>query len=316
MVRLMISQTVLPGKPSCIKAVRLTIPCVVGPYSNVSATLTLNGSWTRSNPNLADPNQPEQDLTLLPQTSIATSTANQDSGVFELDFNDPRYLPFEGAGAISRWRLELPTAIRPFDYDTITDVILHLSYSARDGGATLQEDGITSFKQAVNNGLTSALNDLKALLNQSGVTLSRLFSLRQEFSTEWNRLLFPDDGQPQTTTLNLNKRHFPKYLDYLWNDAATHPITLNIESVSMFLNPVPNNPVAAQDIEFTLNGATSMKSVPPGLIQFNTLAGLSGTAITNAAGVACTLSIGNGQLLPEEWKDLYVLTGYRVDVDR
>ena len=201
-----------------IKAVRLTIPCVVGPYTNVSATLTLTGSWTRRNTNLADTDQPLQDSTILPQTAIATSTANQDGGVFELNFNDPRYLPFEGAGAVSSWRLELPAAIRRFDYDTITDVILHLSYSARDGSATLQEDGVTSFKQAVNNWLTSSLNDLKALLNQSNVTLSRLFSLRQEFPTEWNRLLFPDDDQPQTTTLNLTKRHFPKYLDYLWNE--------------------------------------------------------------------------------------------------
>jgi hypothetical protein len=34
--------------------------------------------------------------------SIATSHAQNDSGMFELNFRDERYLPFEGAGAISR----------------------------------------------------------------------------------------------------------------------------------------------------------------------------------------------------------------------
>ncbi len=72
-------------------------------------------------------------------------------------------------------------------------MILHLSYSARDGGATLQDDEITSFKEAVTDGLTTALNDLRALLELSDVTLSRLFSLRHEFGAEWNRLLFPGE---------------------------------------------------------------------------------------------------------------------------
>ena len=40
-------------------------------------------------------------------------------------FNDPAYLPFEGAGAISIWSLKLPFAIRSFDYATISDVVLH-----------------------------------------------------------------------------------------------------------------------------------------------------------------------------------------------
>lgn len=40
--------------------------------------------------------------------SIATSGGQNDSGLFELNFRDERYLPFEGAGAISRWRIELP----------------------------------------------------------------------------------------------------------------------------------------------------------------------------------------------------------------
>ena len=45
----------------------------------------------------------------IPVKAIAASSAQNDSGVFELNFRDERYLPFEGAGAISEWSLELFT---------------------------------------------------------------------------------------------------------------------------------------------------------------------------------------------------------------
>jgi hypothetical protein len=75
----------------------------------------------------------EQESVPLGRTSsIATSSANNDGGAFELNFRDERYLPFAGAGAISRWTLELPKAFRAFDYGSITDVIVHLSYTAKN----------------------------------------------------------------------------------------------------------------------------------------------------------------------------------------
>ena len=297
-----------------IKSARISIPCVVGPYTNVSATLTLTESWTRRSPDLADPVQPERDATVVPQAAIATSSANEDGGSFELSFSDPRYLPFEGAGAISTWELELPSAIRSFDYDTITDVIIHLSYSARDGGAELQADGVTSFKQAVTDGLTFSLNDLKALLEQSEeALLSRLFSLRQEFATEWNRLLFPGEGQAQSVTINLNKRHFPKYLDQIWRDSSVEPITLSVDSAIVYLNPAPGHPIDPATVAFTVNDSAALASGPPGLIKFSALSGLTGNTIDNVAGLNVSLTINNGPLVPEEWKDMYILLSYRVD---
>lgn len=192
-----------------IKAVRVTIPCVAGPFTNVSATLRLTQSWTRREVPTDLSLAPEPDATVLPQTAIATSTGGGDTGMFELNFRDERYLPFEGAGAISTWRLELPQAIRLFDYNTISDVVIHLSYNARDGGESL--------KQEVSKQLIAALNNWKKLLT-SGATLARLFSLRQEFSGEWNRFFSPAADQPQEITLHLSKQHFPRYLDYVWED--------------------------------------------------------------------------------------------------
>lgn len=39
----------------------------------------------------------------------------------------------KGGGVISTWLLTMPKKIRPFDYNTISDVIFHISYTAEYG---------------------------------------------------------------------------------------------------------------------------------------------------------------------------------------
>ena len=99
--------------------------------------------------------------------SIATSTAQNDSGMFEVNFRDERYLPFEGAGSVSQWRLEMPRENNAFDFETISDVIFNLSYTSRDGAGPL--------RQAARN----------ALANELPQDALRLFSLKHEFPSEW-----------------------------------------------------------------------------------------------------------------------------------
>ena len=70
--------------------------------------------------------------------------------MFNLDFRDERYLPFEGAGAVSTWRLELPSLVRSFNYDTITDVILHMSYTGIDGDRTSAEKTVGGIAELCN----------------------------------------------------------------------------------------------------------------------------------------------------------------------
>ena len=65
--------------------------------------------------------------------AVATSTGQNDSGLFTLDYNDPRYLPFEYMGAVSRWRIELPREHNFFALHTVTDVVLRLGHTAREG---------------------------------------------------------------------------------------------------------------------------------------------------------------------------------------
>jgi hypothetical protein len=76
---------------------------------------------------------------------IAISKWNQDNGMFgAFDLNflfDDRYFPFEGTGAVSNWRLEMPQASNPdIDYAEIDDVVIHLRYTSKyDSGSFRKE---------------------------------------------------------------------------------------------------------------------------------------------------------------------------------
>lgn len=189
-----------------IKSVSLTLPCVVGPYATISCTLRLLKNSVRINTanvdngyprNIDDRGLPADDSRFIenniPVKAIAASNAQNDSGVFELSFRDERYLPFEGAGAVSEWSLELfsdlpsnnPDPGRPdfgkplrqFDYGTISDAILHVKYTAREDAGP--------FKNA-------AITHLRDYFHEDGATPSlRMFNLRQEFPTQWHRFLNP-----------------------------------------------------------------------------------------------------------------------------
>jgi hypothetical protein len=106
-------------------------------------------------------------------TTIATSAAQNDGGVFEFGFRDERYMPFEGAGAISRWELSLPTTVRVFDYQTISDVVLRISYTAL-ADATLR------------TAVDAAAGSVVAYLRSEGVP--RVFSLKHDFPDAWAKL--------------------------------------------------------------------------------------------------------------------------------
>jgi Tc toxin complex TcA C-terminal TcB-binding domain len=132
-----------------LKRVAIAIACVSGPYTTINCTLTLLSSKVRIRGDSA-PRSPEQPsdprfrYDSVAVQSVATSTGQNDSGLFELDFQDERYLPFEGAGAISRWRIDLPKETNAFDFATISDIVFELDYTARQGGASLGQAARTS----------------------------------------------------------------------------------------------------------------------------------------------------------------------------
>lgn len=190
-----------------IKSVRITIPAVAGPYTTLACTLRLLRSSIRRNASPVMPyarNLEGEDARFSDSfgaiQSIATSSGQNDAGLFELNFRDERYLPFEGAGVISRWQLEMPDRFRQFDYDAISDVILHISYTARDGGSVLRQEAEDHLTEAVN-----------ALVTGDGAPgLMQSVSARHHFPTVFHRFLHPeDDAEAQTMTLNIGSDRFP-----------------------------------------------------------------------------------------------------------
>ncbi|MEQ1566583.1 MAG: neuraminidase-like domain-containing protein [Myxococcota bacterium] len=176
-----------------IRSVRLTIPCVTGPFTNVSAKLTLLESWIRE-----EPAPGPAGLAAVPvrgTRSVAMSSAQGDAGVLDTAVGSERYLPFEGAGAVSRWRIELPSRFRPFDYRTITDVMITVAYEADDDGV---------LREAVEADTGTLMDALTA------GSLVRVLSLRQDASAVFQRLAY---GPPGTDVLlALDDRQFPLFL--------------------------------------------------------------------------------------------------------
>lgn len=181
-----------------IKTVSVSIPCVTGPYTGIHCTLSLHNSRVRIS-NLVGSSYEMTDATDArfkheygTIQSIATSHGQNDAGLFELDFSDERFLPFEGAGVISTWGIAMPQETNQFDFSTISDVILHIQYTARDGGANLAAAAQTH----VNNTLPT-----------SGVLL---LSIKHQFPTEWHRFLYPSqEGADQELKLVLAREHYP-----------------------------------------------------------------------------------------------------------
>lgn len=189
-----------------IKSVSISIPCVAGPYTTVAAKLTLNKNSIRKSA-LSTPTTYKSQMDSLDPTyistyfmggqSIATSSAQNDSGMFELNFKDERYLPFEGAGVISEWTLEIPSEFAQFDINSISDVIMHINYTAKyDGG----------LKSIAN---TAVGNELAA--NNS--PMPRVFNLKQEFANEWNAYVtdIANNVSSPKLTINLDHGHFPQF---------------------------------------------------------------------------------------------------------
>ena len=288
-----------------IKSVSLTIPCISGPYTTVSCKLTMTKNSVRTNAtSLTDPSQYSRKLVngapaddprfrdaVGALQSIATSHAQNDSGLFELNFRDERYLPFEGAGAISLWHLELPAAVRQFDYDTISDVIIHLKYTARDGGDVLKTNAATSLNTKIN----------QMLVSTKDTGLMRIFSAKNDLATEWYRFLNPlNTTDDQVLTLSLDKTRFPLFVQGK---------TIKIKSVEL----------AADSTTTSINGilVTPAPSAPSpiNLTAKNIYGKMLSVAMTynNDPGTWLIKNpVANARLTGDTLKNMVIIVHYRV----
>ena len=138
---------------------------------------------------LAEPGDPRIVREYAATQAIATSSGQNDAGLHELSFSDARYLPFEFAGAVCRLRIELPQENNRFDLDTVSDLVIHLNYTAREGGDTLRR---------------AASEQAQRHLPGAGV---RFLDVRHDLPEEWARLR--RDRQGALLPLRLGREHFP-----------------------------------------------------------------------------------------------------------
>lgn len=191
-----------------IKNVTMSIPCIVGPYTGIHCRLTLLSSKIRVNPKIdmevhaccKDKGCDNGYETIPDDTrivniytateAIATSGGQNDSGMFELNFKDERYLPFEYKGTVSRWRIELPLENNFFDMSTVADIVFHLNFTAREGGDLLRKAANECAQHHVPG---------------DGI---RLFDVRQEMPDTWH--LFQNSSKKcRELPLKLNTQMFP-----------------------------------------------------------------------------------------------------------
>lgn len=202
-----------------IKKVSISIPCIVGPYTGVNCTLSLLRNETRISSVISDENNyakvenDERFRTMFGAiSSIATSHAQNDSGLFELNFSDERYLPFEGTGVISDWQIDLPIENNQFDFSSLSDVILHISYTSRNGGGLLTKGANANVKDKLPN------------------STARFFSLKHEFSNEWYKFLNPVNNADQEFVVNLKPEHFPFFIRGKLNSLKIKKLDLFIQT--------------------------------------------------------------------------------------
>lgn len=179
-----------------IKSVGITIPGIAGPYTTVNATLTLNANTIRkSSVYSSGPLTPEPAYI----ESIATSSAQNDSGVFELNFRDERYMPFENKGAVSSWTLEFSDMARQFDFQSISDVIMHMQYTAKEAGSLFAGHVKTNFPAALNALSPDYTNGFYYAIN-----------LRHDMPNEWHEL-----KQNGSVNITLSKNRLPYFVQAL-----------------------------------------------------------------------------------------------------
>ncbi len=280
-----------------LKTVALSIPCTTGPYTTLACTLTLTSNHLRKDSTLLA-NKYERDFTIddprfrdeiAAIQSIASSNAQNDSGMFELNFRDDRYLPFEGAGAISSWHIKLNKEVPQIDFSSIADVIFHFKFTAREGGGPPFES---------DRGIQQENERFTLAENRKG--LFRIFDLKREYPDKWYRFLRPSNpNEDQAIVLDDMAERLP-YFTHLFpvkkarqieivaliNDASTYKVMLSPigTEASNLLSMSPDTTyegmhrvlkdltgaeisLGAWTLKVMPDGASDFKSLPPTAIE-------------------------------------------------
>ncbi|KAF4626578.1 hypothetical protein G7Y89_g11580 [Cudoniella acicularis] len=213
-----------------ISSVSLAIPCIVRPYASLNCTLRLRQHTYRINTEADSaasyPENPAGDLRFrtdnIPINAIAIGAPTTGAtGSFSFGFSDNRYSPFEGAGVISSWQIDLPPELRQFEYRTISDVVLQLRYTALDGGANLK-------KMA-----TGAVLNVIKQQPSSPAALAMLVNVPNDYASTWYAF------QSALQKGNAERLDLPGMSGMLpfW----TQRLKITVDSISIIIFSAPNS---------------------------------------------------------------------------
>ena len=188
-----------------------------GKFDNVKATLTLTANKVRTSTDIGagyaeNPVGTDArfvyNYAAVPQ-KIVLGNAQDDPGLFVTaiasNLSDQRYLPFENAGAMSSWHFEMPAATNEIDLSTVGDVVLHIFYTALDGGDALKAAAQANNAANLPNAgvkVLSALNDFGA----PAASAANPFPV-----TPWRSFLATPAAGDQTLTLSISPSQFPAW---------------------------------------------------------------------------------------------------------
>jgi len=193
-----------------------------GKFDNVKATLTLISNQVRVSTQAASDGSdyPESPIGSDPRfiynygavpQKIAMGNAQDDPGLFitsiASNIVDQRYLPFENAGAVSSWRLDMAQINNEVDLSTVGDIILHLYYTALDGGEEFQQAVVannTSNLPTSGIKVFSAQNDFAAATPTPDIPypLTPWQGLITSPKTLWNATAMQTDGTQRWEVFN------------------------------------------------------------------------------------------------------------------
>src|SRR5690554_2431323 len=197
----------------------------------------------------------------------ADSLAQAKGDVFNFNLKNDKYPAFEGSGVDSTWNLSLPV-FQTFDYEGIKDVILHISYTARNGS----DKGVDVVEEWKN---------YKREDEESATGLIAEFRLSEYFPAALEDLISQGNA-----VINISRSLFPYYVNrgkafegYLFakgESSKDNPITIKINDGNEFVKDLPMGDRkwgAACDIsseissDFTMQLTTALVSGEDILIQ-------------------------------------------------
>jgi len=172
--------------------------------------------------------------------------------------------------------------IRSFDYDTISDVLIHISY-------TFKEDFALK-----NRNLNELEQNLLSYASSPG--LFRLISLRHEFPTSLHRLLESISESEKSTEFETDKRYFPYFLAEK---------ELDLTSVECFIQYKTDQLADNSDLDLKINSTDAGRWT-----VFGKNMKKSSVAITGNPSRRWTLEISGGTIDNETVEDIFLLLQY------